>query len=752
MVDGREGKVGNWLSFLKSRSLRVDILTAFGGLLIITVVSIIFYYYRSTSNIVRDLSNDLMDQATHIVIQKTTNYLSPATVMAEMSARLTRAGALSLADHKELEIYAIEMMQSHPQIAMINIGDEQGNFLMPKRMPDGTIATKIIDRTVTPPKTTWKYRNRDFQVVKTKISFTDDYDPRRRPWYQGAKKTGGSFWTDLYAFYTDRKLGITAAFPVLGEDGACLGVFGLDMELENLSTFLNSLKIGKTGIVYIYNEKKELVAYPDQARVIDSDSEDGILRTVYVEELGIPSLTASFQKHARTGSQRFVVEAEGRRFLASFSDFPPSFHKPWKVAVVVPEQDFIGGVQEANTIALLICLAILLIAGVLATILSRSISKPILRLAEETERIRDFQLEEGREFPSHIKEIQALQDAVKRMRVSLKSFTRFAPEEIVREVVIKGKEAMLGGERREVTLLFSDLRNFTQLSERNRPEVVVQLLNAHFDAMVDIITGYGGFVVDFLGDSVFAVFGAPLTESGHARRAVSCALEMQLARHRLNRENQLIDHLPLEIGIGLNTGVCVVGNMGSMQRIKYGVVGHAVNLAARLESFSVGGQVLISERTYEELKDVVVAGGPFEAHGKGLEAPLNIWEVQGIQGMPELTLPPMVSGLAQLPRPLDVTLRLIIGKRIDSEAHAARMLKVSPSGAEIETDVFLAPFSDVHLEFRLPQGEAASINGKVIQPGRQGGACLVKFSGVEPRMAEGIRQLAGQESSGPQKA
>jgi len=75
MVDGREGKVGNWLSFLKSRSLRVDILTAFGGLLIITVVSIIFYYYRSTSNIVRDLSNDLMDQATHIVIQKTTNYL-----------------------------------------------------------------------------------------------------------------------------------------------------------------------------------------------------------------------------------------------------------------------------------------------------------------------------------------------------------------------------------------------------------------------------------------------------------------------------------------------------------------------------------------------------------------------------------------------------------------------------------------------------------------------------------------------------
>ncbi len=747
MADGREGKGGHRFSFLKRRSLRVDILTAFGGLLIITVVSIILYYYRSTSNIVRDLSNELMDQATHIVIQKTTNYLSPATVIAEVSARLTRAGALSLNDKEQLELYALELMKSYPRIAMVNIGDEQGNFLMPKRMPDGTIATKIIDRTVNPPKTTWKYRNEDFQVVKTTISFTDTYDPRHRPWYQGAKQAKGSFWTDMYAFYTDKKLGITAAFPVLDTDGDCLGVFGLDMELENLSTFLNSLKIGKSGIVFIYNDKGEVVAYPDPSRVIDSAGEDGILRTVYVQELGIPSITASFNKHTQTGSQRFVAEAAGQRFLASFSDFPPSFHKPWKVAVVVPEQDFIGGVQEANTIALLICLAILLIAAVLAIILSRSISKPIIRITEETERIRDFHLEEGREFPSHIKEIQALQDAVQRMRVSLRSFTRFAPEEIVREVVIKGKEAMLGGERREVTLLFSDLRNFTRFSERTRPEVVVQLLNAHFDAMVDIITAYGGFVVDFLGDSVFAVFGAPVTESDHARRAVSCALEMQLACYRLNQENHLIDRLPLEIGIGLNTGVCVVGNMGSMRRIKYGVVGHAVNLAARLEAFSVGGQVLISERTYEALKDVVVAGGPFEAHGKGLEAPLNIWEVQGIQGRPELMLPPTVAELAWLPKPLDVTLRLIIGKRIDPAGHAARMLRVSPSGAEIETDVSLSPFADVHLEFRLPQGEAVYLNGKVIRAKEeQGRFYLVKFSGVEPNVAEGIRQLIGQES------
>ena len=127
---------------------------------------------------------------------------------------------------------------------------------------------------------------------------------------------------------------------------------------------------------------------------------------------------------------------------------------------------------------------------------------------------------------------------------------------------------MLGGERREVTLLFGDLRGFTGFSERASPETAVHLLNAHFEAMVGIINTHGGFVVDFLGDSLFAVFGAPLADAGHARKAVNSAVEMQLVRQRLNEQNEAQGLQSLEMGIGINTGGCIVGNMGAMQRIK----------------------------------------------------------------------------------------------------------------------------------------------------------------------------------------
>ena len=211
------------------------------------------------------------------------------------------------------------------------------------------------------------------------------------------------------------------------------------------------------------------MAFPDPSRIIDRQAEDGVLRTVYVEDLEIPSITAAFKKHRISGANRVAVEVGGQKYLATFRDFPPSFGKHWKVGVVVPEDDFIGEVKKINQGVFFICLVILGVAALLVVLLSRSISKPILLLSAETDRIRNFQLDGQFHLQTHISEVQQLQGAIDRMKTSLRSFTRFAPEQIVREVVVKGQEAMLGGERREVTLLFSDLRNFTRFSEQTHP-------------------------------------------------------------------------------------------------------------------------------------------------------------------------------------------------------------------------------------------------------------------------------------------
>ena len=718
------------LSFLRRRKLRVDILTVFGGVLILTVLSVVFYTYRNASRVVLLLCDDIMEKTTDTVIDRTEGFLMPAARLAEISSHIAAAEGWPLHNNNRLERYTIEIMRAFPQISMINIGDEAGNFLMPKRLPDGTIATKTIDRTVSPPVTTWRYRNDSLEVVQVETSKTDRYDPRTRPWYKVAKETRRLCWTDMYIFYTDKKPGITTSYPVVDAKGKFLGVIGCDIEISRLSLFLKHLTIGKTGFAFIFNDQQEVVAFPDTTKLVDP-GEDGVLRPVHVWELGLPRLTKAFQQFRRQGQQKLTVESGGDRYIASFTSFPSSFGKAWKVGIIVPEDDFIGAVKKLNQRVLFICLLILMGSSALIIFFARRISRPILQIAEETDKIGKFQLEGQLQLRSNIYEIQVLQEAVKRMKASLVSFTRFAPQQLVQEIVVQGKEAMLGGERREVTVLFADLRNFTRFSDDTNPEGVVHLLNEHFEAMVNIITEHGGYVVDFLGDNVFAVFGAPEIDLDHASKAVKCAVNMQLTRQRLNAQLPPQSLPPLEMGIGINSGSCVVGNMGSQSRIKYGVVGQAVNMAARIESFTVGGQVLISEMTYRLAQGEVMVAGPLEVSGKGLRLPLHLWEVRGLEGLSDMMLPPTVPELTGLRQPIPISLRFLTGKQVEAEIYEAKLISFSPAGAEIITDRKLDVFTS--LQMQLPDRGAKDefVDGKVVGLGELENAYLIRFSGLD---------------------
>ncbi|MFP3869131.1 MAG: adenylate/guanylate cyclase domain-containing protein [Desulfobacteraceae bacterium] len=737
----------NLFSFLKRRRLRVDILTIFGGVLVLTVLAVILYTYHNTSRMVLLLSDDIMEKTTDAVIDRTMHFLIPAAKLAEISSHLA-ADMVSLHEDNRLERYAIEVMQAFPQITMINIGDEAGNFLMPKRLADGTIATKSIDRTVSPPLTTWKYRNPDQEVVNITTSTTDAYDPRRRPWYQAAKATGHLCWTDIYILYTDQKPGITTSYPIVDAKSNIRGVIGCDIEISNLSLFLKSLKIGENGFAFIFTQLGELVAFPDAARLVDP-GKGGRLRTVSVERIDIPEVATAFRQHQQSGKKKLTVESGGKRYLASFSSFTPYFGLEWKVAVIVPEDDFIGAVKKINQRAFIICLMILGFSSILMIYFSRRITKPILRLAEETDRIGKFQLDGRLDLRSNIYEIQTLHEAVKRMQASLLSFTRFAPQQLVQEIVVQGKEAMLGGERRTVTMLFADLRNFTRFSDATAPEGVVHLLTHHFDAMVNIIAEHGGYVVDFLGDNLFAVFGAPDIDPDHAAQAVKCAVHMQLTRQQLNVA-QIQQGLPaLEMGIGINSGSCVVGNMGSQARIKYGVVGQAVNMAARIETFTVGGQVLISDMTYRLGQEKITALGPLEVSGKGLRTPLRLWEVRGLKGVPNAQLAPTVPELTRLLKPLPIHLRFLRGKQIEAEVHAAQLVSLSTVGAEIITDRKLEVFSSLQMQLPGSVAQNEFLDGKVVGLGEMENAYVVRFSGLDESMSSNITRFIKEQSQEP---
>ena len=218
------------------------------------------------------------------------------------------------------------------------------------------------------------------------------------------------------------------------------------------------------------------------------------------------------------------------------------------------------------------------------------------------------------------------------------TFGRYTSDDIVGVLLDMPEGLKLGGEKREVTLLMSDLRGFTALAERLEATEVVSLLNHYLSAMVELIHRTGGTIDEIIGDAIFVLFGAPLVMPDAAQRAVCCALEMQKAMRGVNEHNFKMGWPEIEMGIGIHTGEVVVGNIGSTKRSKYAVVGRTVNLTARIESFTVGGQVLVSPTLINAAGRGLILGDEVKVHAKGMREALNCRELLGHEDHPGLLL------------------------------------------------------------------------------------------------------------------
>src|SRR5512136_2126534 len=197
-------------------------------------------------------------------------------------------------------------------------------------------------------------------------------------------------------------------------------------------------------------------------------------------------------------------------------------------------------------------------------------------------------------------------------------FGRYTSDEVVEALLDAPDGLKLGGEKREVTILMSDLRGFTALAERSEATEVVSLLNHFLSAMVEVIQQHGGTIDEIIGDAILVLFGAPVTAEDDARRAVLCALGMQKAMADVNAHNQQKGWPAVEMGIALHTGEVVVGNIGSVKRSKYGVVGRTINTTARIESFTVGGQIIVSPTLIRSAGPGLRFGEEVEVHAEGM--------------------------------------------------------------------------------------------------------------------------------------
>lgn len=317
----------------------------------------------------------------------------------------------------------------------------------------------------------------------------------------------------------------------------------------------------------------------------------------------------------------------------------------------------------------------------------------------------------------------------------LQTFGSYLSDEIV-AVILQQGGLKIGGEKRRATILMADLRGFTSISERLPAEDVVAMLNIYLEAMTEIIQKYQGTIDEFIGDGILAIFGAPILRPDDPQRAVACAVAMQLAMTSVNERNRRAGYPQVALGIGINTGEVVVGNIGSQKRIKYAVVGRAVNLTARLESYTVGGQIFISPSTLDDCGKVLRLDNAMQVMPKGVKKPLTIHEVGGIGGDYQLFLPPKNElTWIELEPWLPVQFTVVDWKHTGELGHGGSITKTAHNMVEIHSKGLPALLANLRISLYDPDDHEITddLYGKVVAHlSESPPAFLVHFTAVPP--------------------
>ncbi len=418
-------------------------------------------------------------------------------------------------------------------------------------------------------------------------------------WYEFGAASNGPVWTPRYKRPIDGTWGLACAAPLRDGD-RLLGVFGIGFGHAFLGEYIRTVKAAETGRLFgvhaetgeitLSPSKKELEMFGPVIRDGLSSLPDGIMGL----ETGQPVF-----KRVSYKTTDYIVAFEMQEMGESLK---------WVNAVVVPEKELVGFLDRYVSVALAGIGILLIAALVFAQLLSRRIARPLKIIASDLSKVATFDLTPESAPPTLIREIAVVGDAVDRMKAGLRSFSHYVPTDLVRGLLREGQEARLDGRLQTLTLFFSDVKGFTNVSEGMEPQMLVDALGDYLDVLTKSVVAECGTIDKFMGDGVLAFFNAPFEDPRHVAHACTAALRVQEALTRARSGWQRAKLPAFHTRIGLHTAEVLVGNIGTPDRFSYTVLGDGVNLAARLESLNkaYGTWILASE----EMR--TAAGNDFE--------------------------------------------------------------------------------------------------------------------------------------------
>jgi adenylate cyclase len=573
------------------------------------------------SRIVEDLVDRRFQTIAESAAAEVANLVDTATGVLREQSALAAQGLLPLGDSAALGRRFAERLRQQPQLAWISYGDaEHDRFVGATRRADGVLLVNYSDAAVDGGRPIEAMAQADGGWLPVTDQKKQPYSVVAQRWFSDALATDAIVVTGPYTF-AEGRTGLTLSARWVDAGGRARGVFTVDFFLDELSISLAGLA-GESGDAVLLDADGRLLASA------------GAVRPPVLAAAAQAALTEHRDRILATEPGRGVtvdVASPGGDLRASFTPIAAGFGVEWVLAVLESQATLLAPLRRLHLAIAAVSAAVILLGLVAATLLAGRLARPLDMLSAEAERIRNFELDGPVEARSGIVELASLIEAVGAMKAGLRSFGRFVPKRVVKRLIAAGGTAALGGDRRELTLLFSDIAGFTSISEGMPPEQVMLRISHYFDAMSDAIHDNQGIVDKFIGDAIMAIWNAPRRDANHAANACRALLACMRANEALDRDAMAAGAAPLPTRFGLHTGEAVIGNIGSADRMQYTALGASVNLASRLESLNkhYGTRNLVSEATRARAGDGFLFRSVAIVMPAGTTRPIEVFELLG---------------------------------------------------------------------------------------------------------------------------
>jgi adenylate cyclase len=587
------------------RTLRVDILTLFLTLFIVSFTFVITYTHIKEKKSIEEFSLGTIKRASVTVLDRIRELMDDATRYQTITDSFVWDKSHISIDNEDLCIYMLRVVKIQSNFSRIFAASTDGNFLSANNLQQSTQHTYMtnpskplpenakfsllyVDNSHSPAKSTWYYVDENLQPICYEEQLNPNFDPRLRSWYIETLRSKQSYWSDFFLYYTTGDVGANVSQPLYSKDGTIIGATGIGISSHLLSSILAKYEVGKNGEVFLLNQ--------DGTRLYESDAH---------RKISSQTLSAAFQYHSETKQEQFYFVDQGTRYLVHISTLWLSPTKKWLIAIIVPFSDFFGELERKQKVVLWISFAVVVLAGILVLYLSKRISQPIVILSKEIDKMKHLDLSSNLRVSSNITEIYLMDASIAALRNGLRSFARYVPRTIVKQLLEKEEEIKLGGEKKEVTVLFSDIAGFTTISESHSAEEAMTFLTDYFDALSKIIIEEEGIIDKYIGDGIMAFWGAPLEIKDPAVHACAAAVRCQRFLQEFNAKRKEKGIPELRTRIAINSGTVIIGNVGTSERMNYTAIGDVVNTAAHLQQVNKIYRTLtiITEETFLQVKD-----------------------------------------------------------------------------------------------------------------------------------------------------